>query len=319
MNKTETFMIAHKYREIAFEVKHSLNAVESTIKSTWSHNPNVKGMLWPLILLAAVSIFDRYIYGQQVIAGMAPETVTRGYLYLMPVWLTAKLNRGLFGLVTVLASSALLLDSPSSLADKSILSSWLVNIFVFVGIYLLFCHSDIVLTTARANANQDELTGLPNRRAIQESAKSIIRQARKDISPVKVLLVDCDDFKSINDEFGHKAGDQALIILAHCMKRCFGDIGTISRIGGDEFLGICTGVDDRAFDDLKTRFERMLLTASASLPYMIKVSVGVANLHEDGHNLKELIECADTRMYAEKAHRAKFRRLMHINSIRNIR
>ena len=89
-------------------------------------------------------------------------------------------------------------------------------------------------------ANHDTLTGLPNRAKFLEKLHETLIHANRDHTRAALLLIDLDHFKSVNDSFGHHAGDQLLKIVAQRLIKCIRETDTVARLGGDEFVVILT-------------------------------------------------------------------------------
>ena len=99
------------------------------------------------------------------------------------------------------------------------------------------------LMELRKQARHDALTGLGNRLKMEEELGRALRQARRTGRAGHVLLLDLDQFKSINDTHGHAAGDDILCVVAQRLKNCVRDTDTVIRLGGDEFVIIATNTD----------------------------------------------------------------------------
>jgi c-di-GMP phosphodiesterase Gmr len=149
-------------------------------------------------------------------------------------------------------------------------------------------------------ANTDVLTGLPNRHAMQ----SLITEATSGdaTEPFAVIFLDLDNFKKVNDHYGHLVGDKLIQEVAHALKACLREQDTIARIGGDEFL---IAVRDCEPGDAEMVAERLL--SRMKKPYQLDraeiysgCSVGVAMYPEHGTTLDELVRNADTAMYVAK-------------------
>jgi len=152
------------------------------------------------------------------------------------------------------------------------------------------------LEMARLEATVDKLTGLANRRAFEMISASY------GPDPVSVVLVDVNAFKAVNDNFGHKAGDDALIRIAAHIRAAFHDARLTCRLGGDEFV-ILSHADRRTLRSQIRNFRRMVLWDPAHEPYkkmMFGVSCGLASIPADGETVEEVMHCADERMYAVK-------------------
>lgn len=148
----------------------------------------------------------------------------------------------------------------------------------------------------------DELTGLANRRGFMLLAE----QQRKLVArghAIVLLYMDLNDFKPINDTFGHAAGDEALTETAQILLRCVRDSDILARMGGDEFAALLVDAE-AAFVQRAPRRVQQAFTernATASTPYDLSISIGaVAYLGEEPCTLEELISAADEAMYKDK-------------------
>ena len=93
-------------------------------------------------------------------------------------------------------------------------------------------------------AHHDKLTGLPNRALLQSRMENAVRHAQRHDSAVAIMFVDLDDFKSVNDELGHDAGDHTLRNTASSMRSALRDNDLLARLGGDEFIAVLPGLTD---------------------------------------------------------------------------
>ena len=152
-------------------------------------------------------------------------------------------------------------------------------------------------------ANNDELTGLPNRRLLEDRMAQALKTAGRTRQIVAVLFLDLDYFKIVNDTYGHPIGDQLLRLVATRLKGLLRAEDTVARIGGDEFVILLSNLTS----DLQaiTLAEKVVkvLTEPFQLSgksLSIGVSVGVALYPEHDTNEKNLIRHADNAMYAAK-------------------
>lgn len=150
----------------------------------------------------------------------------------------------------------------------------------------------------------DPLTGLPNRRLLQERLRSIIRDPRAREAPVAVLLLDMDRFKMLNDSKGHHYGDQLLKVIARRLQDLVAPGDTAARLGGDEFAVVLTNIDQS--HDAAFTAERILLAMRESVvledvTIPSSVSIGIALYPHDGSDVNELLRKADIAMYHAKS------------------
>lgn len=158
-----------------------------------------------------------------------------------------------------------------------------------------------------AAATTDELTGLPNRRLFLDRAEAACRTARRHRRHFALLYLDIDDFKGINDRFGHDAGDALLKQVARRLAGCVREEDTVARMGGDEFVVLLPSVHKEAPAALEKKirdaFSEGFELPAGPLPVR-EVSVGIAVYPEDGEDIAALTRTADTRMYADKRRKA---------------
>lgn len=149
----------------------------------------------------------------------------------------------------------------------------------------------------------DELTGLYNRRGFLALAEQALRLANRNGKGAYMLYVDLDGLKQINDTFGHKAGDLALVEMANVLKNSFRDSDAIGRIGGDEFVLFPVETTETSVELISSRLYDSLKTFNdtSSREYTLSASVGVSYYDpENPRTLDELLMEADRRMYEQK-------------------
>ncbi|HAV1920894.1 TPA: cyclic di-GMP phosphodiesterase [Enterobacter hormaechei subsp. steigerwaltii] len=159
----------------------------------------------------------------------------------------------------------------------------------------------------RVLANTDTITGLPNRNAIHEQISDAIT-ARGD-TQVGVVYLDLDNFKKVNDAYGHMFGDQLLQAVALAILSCLDEGQTLARLGGDEFIVLATDTSQGALEAMASR----ILTRLRQ-PFRIGLievytgcSLGIALAPQHGNDRESVIRNADTAMYTAKENgRGKF-------------
>lgn len=149
---------------------------------------------------------------------------------------------------------------------------------------------------------RDDLTTAFNRRFVVKVMPSLLAKAARKQASLSVTVIDCDDFKKINDENGHHAGDTVLRAIAGVLvdnTRSRRD-DYLVRWGGDEFLLIASGTDSDSTKMMLERLRRELILMSKMMNMPLSVSTGTAIFPEDGASIEDLIQMADQRMYQWK-------------------
>lgn len=159
-------------------------------------------------------------------------------------------------------------------------------------------------------AHYDALTGLPNRRLVQDRIQQTIAWARRSGAQFAVMFIDLDKFKSINDSIGHDAGDRLLQLVAHRLTESLRAEDTVGRQGGDEFIVLLASLS--AAEDSALVAQKILGVLSASFvingqDLRTGASIGIAVYPQDGADVETLLKNSDTAMYyAKEAGRSNY-------------
>lgn len=153
-------------------------------------------------------------------------------------------------------------------------------------------------------STKDELTGLPNRRYLNERLERDIAEAKRWQHPLSVLVIDIDHFKKLNDREGHAAGDEALVAVARAIERVLRAVDVVTRWGGEEFVVILgrTGLDDAQIvaEKVRVAVSEIEVSSAKGQPFgHLSVSVGVAEL-TGGEAASSLVQRADRAVYVSK-------------------
>ncbi|MBF8982397.1 sensor domain-containing diguanylate cyclase [Lutibacter sp. B2] len=162
-------------------------------------------------------------------------------------------------------------------------------------------------------AYHDALTNLPNRRCAEERLKSAIKRASKNNTQMAILFVDLDNFKYINDTFGHAVGDEILKGIGSRIKNSIREEDVVSRYGGDEFIVILDKIFEH--DHVRQVVERLMDAFLNSFKVEEKelnttCSIGVAVFPQDGRDIDSLLKHADVGMYKAKSSRKNTYRII---------
>lgn len=159
------------------------------------------------------------------------------------------------------------------------------------------------LTRAERLATHDPLTNLPNRRFLEERFREALEEAREARTTVACLVIDVDDFKTINDTRGHRAGDAILCALAVRLAWHLSPRDVLARTGGDEFTAMLAGVSNEHY--LRFIAEAMMSAASVPVqvdgePVEVSISMGISLSPDDADEIDDLVRLADEAMYRAK-------------------
>ncbi len=169
----------------------------------------------------------------------------------------------------------------------------------------------IIYEETQEDAYTDLLTGLPNLRYFTVFGNQELLRANRVGYPVSFLMMDLEGFKTVNDRFGHRAGDRVLIEIAHILRNQMRKSDTCIRYGGDEFVGILPGVHQQLVQPTLDRIQEAVdghqIVLEQRQTLRVGISVGSATYPEDGRDLELLLEIADQAMYRDKVTRGRRR------------
>ena len=156
-------------------------------------------------------------------------------------------------------------------------------------------------------AEKDELTGINNRRYCAELCRKEVDRARRYRTPLSLVMFDIDNFKELNDRFGHGAGDAVLREVARWIERNTRRSDVIGRYGGDEFIVCLPAIPaDQALvyaERMRAQVERLTVDAVPGAPPVhLRISLGVGSLDVDTESFDELLAKVDKALYAAKQH-----------------
>ncbi len=244
-----------------------------------------------LFLLAAYGLLRKSPH-----VAKAPARTLAGFLIFAVVLWTARL----WSVTVAIAGS----DDPTR-ADLTISLFAVGQMVIVVGatVGLFWIEARSLAAELHRLAGIDELTGLPNRRAtvlrFDEEAARAIRHQR----PYSIVVLDIDNFKRVNDTYGHAIGDDVLKNVARTLEMSKRGVDVVGRIGGEEFVVI---LSEESSEGAQLGAERLRRRIAESLPpgetakTPLTVSGGIATAPEDGRSWDELFAVADKRLYEAK-------------------
>ena len=163
----------------------------------------------------------------------------------------------------------------------------------------------------------DELTGLYNRRGFLAFCKQHLSSLHRTNKSVALVYADLDGLKVINDSFGHKEGDRALVKTAELLKETFRSSDVLGRLGGDEFTALAVVEPGDGVDQVVARLEQKFANYNALkiAPYKLSISIGVAQFDAEGsQTMEDLMAMADVAMYENKRRKQLAFRLPLVDS-----
>jgi diguanylate cyclase (GGDEF)-like protein len=196
--------------------------------------------------------------------------------------------------------------TPEMITDSTVN---LVSAIVYMVIALTF-HATLIglvfgrlLADLRHRSRHDGLTGLLNRRAMEEMLLAQVQRSRRTGEPFAVLMLDLDHFKSINDRHGHAAGDRALKHTAAVLKAELREVDAVGRFGGEEFLVLMPGATVETALPVAERLRSALVTDALRVEgatLLVSASIGIAQWREPAEEPSRLVMRADAALYRAK-------------------
>jgi diguanylate cyclase (GGDEF)-like protein len=225
--------------------------------------------------------------------------------YLVPVFLLSWFVNKQAGNIIALASTLLWAINdliPSSYQFTSLTFFW--NVSNKLAFFLFFSYLSSSLKEAlereKEIARQDPLTNLANRRAFYIIANSQIEIAQRYNKPLTLVYIDLDNFKQVNDKFGHKVGDRLLLALANSLRTNTRSSDTVARLGGDEFVIL---MPETTASEAKLLIERLkieILKTMNKNAWPVTASIGVVTFLKFSESIEDMLNKTDYLMYCVK-------------------
>jgi diguanylate cyclase (GGDEF)-like protein len=206
------------------------------------------------------------------------------------VWLPLRANAGDIGALVGITHSEARVD-PSLLDTAAVLAA-----HVAASLDAAFS-----LQRERLSAATDPLTRILNRRGFEERLERAMLEAQEKRLALSLLVIDCDDFKEINDRAGHEFGDALLREVADVLVRALPDGAEAARIGGDEFVVMLPRAGVEAAEALGGQIRTVLADGLTDAGFPLRISVGISTYPFDGAKPTSLLRAGDQALYAAKA------------------
>ena len=300
-----------------------VNGIQAFIDKTPDHRI-------PIAIFFLLVIIDAYfmLIGHDLRITVMLGGVIFSVIYLYSARLTFSRDEGLVGSLFWIASSLYLLMAVLTLGRAIYASQvrlevfdsfaiWPVNAYTFMlGAVSQFFISSLFVLMLSYKLNQnlesiatiDGLTGVLNRRGLEDAALKMQDMCKRINLSMAVLLIDIDHFKKVNDQYGHLSGDEVLRHIAKVIGEILRSSDVLGRYGGEEFCVFmpntnesdAIGLAERIRKGIETSALKVKRGAAKTTPVKTTVSIGVADSVRAGYDFKGLIATADTAMYAAK-------------------
>jgi diguanylate cyclase (GGDEF)-like protein len=170
-------------------------------------------------------------------------------------------------------------------------------------------YNSTIFEQTQEDSLTDPLTGLPNTRSMFQHLARELARAERLMAEVSLIVIDLNDFKDINDTYGHHIGDQALREVARVLRATIRPYDICVRYAGDEFIVVLSGCDREEAEhrrlELEHAVDRIVLEPRPGQQIALSISAGAAVFPHDGNSYESLLAKADSRMYSEKAARKR--------------
>ena len=223
--------------------------------------------------------------------------------YLIPIFLFTWMVNGNIGIAIACISSGLwlfieVISAPQY--SSSFIYFW--NAIIRLGFFLLPVLLIRSLEQEKKHARTDFLTDALNTRSFHDVAQRELDRSIRYQRPFTVAFIDIDNFKTINDTFGHTFGDKVLRAISHNIQRNIRKTDIIARVGGDEFAILLPEVDSDTARAAISKMQQKMMEEMITNKWPVTFSIGVITLNAPQFTVDEIIGMADKMMYSVKNH-----------------
>jgi diguanylate cyclase (GGDEF)-like protein len=246
-------------------------------------------------LIAAVGLLD-YLTGYELAFSL---------FYVLPISLVTWSTNRQLGIIASLISALVWFGADLATGhpySHPLLPVWnsLIRLSFFVIITLLLSSLRSLTERERALSRTDPLTGAANFRHFAELAQIEIDRLRRYGHPFSLAYIDLDNFKAMNDQFGHSTGDDILRTVATSASDRLREIDVVARLGGDEFALLLPQTDQQSAQVVVRKIRDMLVNEMKTRGWSITFSIGVLTYTSAPETIDDLVRVADELMYSVK-------------------
>jgi diguanylate cyclase (GGDEF)-like protein len=248
-------------------------------------------LLLCLSLVVIIGICD-YLVGPEI--GFA-------LFYLIPISLSSWFAGMSAGVILSVASAMTWFANKwleGEEAFQHLPSAW--NAVVQLGFFLVIVFLQRALQQEQVIARRDPLTGIGNRRFFFEHAETELHRAKRYPHPLTVAYMDLDNFKAVNDQFGHDVGDALLCMVTKIINQNIRSTDAVARLGGDEFALLLPETDAVSASRVVDKLHGRLLSAMQKNKRPVTFSIGVVTFLTQPESVDEMIKLVDDLMYSAK-------------------
>lgn len=247
------------------------------------------------LLLFALTILVRYL--------IAPD-IHFAVVFLVPISFATWFVAPVLGWFFVVAATVVLaffdVRQEQAVNPATLYLNGLLNLGMFAFFTFIFTEVRTLYDREQSLSLHDSLTGLLNRRALVGTLALENRRMHRHHHPLTLAYIDLDDFKHVNDRFGHDVGDKLLRTLADAMKNTVRSTDFVARLGGDEFVVLLPETGQEAAKSAIAKLREKLLQESRDLDHPVTFSIGTVTFPTPLATAADMIRASDEAMYAAK-------------------
>lgn len=262
--------------------------------------------IWPSVaartVVMSVAIMLLFVLAVSAIVRYTPRPLPRSHVITATAFVTGAVILGVRAVYEGFTQTPLTSGTAVTLMQSLIFCySALAPVLATFGFVLM--HADSMRAALERLAATDALTGVLNRRMLEQLVAGQLADVRRHARPLSALLIDADHFKLVNDSFGHDVGDAVLKALAADVRAHLRPGDLIGRLGGEEFLAVLAGAGPEEAVAVAERLRESVAGLAIDvhgIRLKLSVSVGVATLADTSNDFSALVRRADEAMYAAK-------------------